>query len=327
MLLKFAKSNQPVIVILIPLIGLIIWYNPLSLSQNIQSTSQTAMPLYSLLHSILQPHIFVSKLVGLVLFLSISFYLNHLNTKYIFIAERTYLPSIIYITIVCIHINFKNLYPAIPATLFLLISIDRLFDSYKEEKLTYNVFDSGMLIGIASLFYFNMIFFIVFFWAALIIVRQFYWREWIYILMGISIPYLLLFSFYYMTNRSFEDIFQAINDNFLVHHKVLLNKIQYIAGGYILLLLLLASQYIIRIFPSKKILARKSFNLFLVAFLVSMAIYLFIPSASNEMIFITTIPVSFLISQYFIRPRKLRWLEIIFDLLIIVLILSQVILL
>jgi hypothetical protein len=325
-LLKFAKSNQPAIVVLIPLIGLVIWYNPFFVHHNFQGvTTMHEMPLYDLLLSILQMHPLLSKLLSFVIFIGVSFYLNHLNTKYIFIAERTYLPSIIYISIACILINIKGLYPSLPAALFLLIAIERLLDTYKDERLSYNVFDSGLLVGIASLFYFNILFFIIFFWIALLIVRKFYWREWLYILMGAFLPYLLLFSFYYLTNRNFELIFQPVKDNFIIHNKIHLSRIQDIAGIFIIVLILLASQYIMRIFSSKKILARKSYNLFLVAFLVSLAVYYCVPAASIDIIFIACIPVSFLVSHFFIRPRKSRWLEVIFDLLIIGLILTQLI--
>jgi hypothetical protein len=326
-LLKIAKSNQPVTLILIILIGLIIWYNPISKFLSVQETSSTAMPLYNVLQSLLQSHVILSRLLGFFFFLGISFYLNHLNTKFIFISERTYLPSLIYIIIVSIIINQKDFYPAMPATLFFLIAVERLLDLYKDEKLSYNVFDAGLLIGIASLFYFSIIFFIVFFWAALLTIRKFYWREWFYIIMGAILPYILLYSFYYLTNRNSEVLFIAIRDNFTFHGKIYLNKVQYIAGSYIVLLLLLSSQYIIRIFPSKKIFARKSFNLFLIAFLLSLAIYFIVPSVSIEIVFIGSIPFSYLISHYFIRPRKSRWIEFIFDLLIIILILTQVIML
>jgi hypothetical protein len=324
-LLKIAKSNQPFTLVLIIIIGLIIWYNPLLKYQSLHEASTASMPLYSVLQTILQSHIIFSKLLGFILFLGISFYLNHLNTKYIFISERTYLPSIIYIIIVSITIYNKNFYPTLPATLFFLIAIERLFDTYKDEKLSYNVFDAGLLIGIASLFYFSILFFIVFFWAVLLMIRKFYWREWLYVLMGAAVPYIFLFSFYYLTNRDNEIIFHAIKDNFIVHNNINLSKIQLIAGFYIILLLLLSSQYIIQIFPSKKIFARKSFNLFLIAFLLSLLIYFFIPCVSIELIFIGSIPLSFLISHFFIRPRKSRWIELIFDLLIIILILTQVI--
>ncbi len=324
MFLKIARSNQPVTVILIPFIGLIIWYNPLLIHQSTPNNTISSMPLENLLQILLLSHLFLSKLLGFILFLSISFYLNHLNTKYIFIEERTYLPSIVYIVITCILLNNKNYYPILPATLFFLMAIERIFDSYKDERLSYNVFDAGLLIGIASLFYFNIIFFIIFFWSILLIIRKFYWREWLYILMGAFVPYLLLFSFYYLTNRDNEVIFHAIKDNLIVHSKLFFSKMQYITGGYLLLLVLLSSQYIIRILPGKKIFARKSFNLFLIAFLISLAVLIIVPSASIEIIFIAGIPMSYLISHYFIRYKKSRLIIIIFDLLIIGFILTQV---
>lgn len=324
MLLKFAKSNQPATVILIPLIGLVLWYNPFFLHQNISEPALSAMPLYGFLLKSLQFSPFLTKFFGFVLFLSISLYLNHLNTKYIFISERTYLPSIFYIIICSLVSRNVTLFSALPAALFLLFAIERIFDSYKDEKLSYNVLDAGLLLGIASLFYFKIIFFVIFFWSVLLVIRKFYWREWLYVVLGVLVPYLLLLSLYYLFNKDNKVIFHAIKDNFTVYSHINLSKMQNISVSYLLLLLLLSSQYIIHIFSSKKIFQRKSYNLFLIAFLICVAIYFFIPSASLDLIYISAIPITFLFSNYFTRSRKSRWIVFLFDLLILMLILTQI---
>ncbi len=284
----------------------------------------TAMPLYNFFQNLTISYPFISKITGLLILLAVSIFLNHLNTKYILIPGRTYLPSIIYIVIVCGILKYKCLYPALPATFFLLLALERLFDLYKIEKLSYNSFDAGLLISLASLFYFNIIFFIVFIWIVLALIHQTYWREWLYVIIGASVPYIFLFSIYYLSNHDPHLIYKAIRENFSFHNKITLSKLQYITIGYISILIILASAHLIRVYPSTKIFPRKLFNLFLIAFLISVAIFFSVPSASFEMIFIGAVPLSFLVSHYFLTTRKTKLIEFIFDLFIIIFVISQI---
>jgi hypothetical protein len=86
--------------------------------------------------------------------------------------------------------------------------------------------------------------------------------------------------------------------------------------GFLAILILIAGQYIFKIMPSKKILPRKSYNLFLIEFFIVILIYFSIPSATSELVYIIALPVSMLLSHMFVTARKTKMLEIIFDLLI-----------
>lgn len=311
-------------VILIPVFCLLIWYNPFVQDQNLSSVEIAQMPLYSLLKSFIYTE-FLLKLAGLIFILAIALYLNHLNTKFIFIAERTYLPSIIYIFIFCSLIYKRELIPAMPAALLFLMAMERLYDSYKTEKLSYNVFDAGLLLGIASLFYFNITYFILFIWISLLLIRKFYWREWVFSVLGFTIPYYLVFSYYYLFDHNVRVFLLTIRDNILLHNKLAFTTIQYASGAFLILIILLASQYIMNVYAAKKIFTRKSYSLFLVIFLIFIAALLSIPSASIELITIGAIPLSFLLSHYFIRTYRPRFVDIVFDIFVIVFIVSQVV--
>jgi hypothetical protein len=281
------------------------------------------MPLNEVIQNLISPFSVASRIAGFILLLAIAFILNHQNTKYIFIPERSYMPAIIYLVIVCGLVSYRGYHPALPATIFLLLAFERMLDSYKNENLSYNPFDAGFLLGLGSLFYFNIIFFIVFLWAALAILRPFYWREWLYTLLGAAIPYFVLFSIYYLANLKTETIIIAIKSNFNFHATLDLNKSQLVFMGFLAILILLASQYILKIMPNKKILPRKSYNLFLIEFFIIILIFFCIPSATSELVYIIAVPVSMLISHFFVTARKTRLLEIVFDLLVVFLLVLQ----
>ena len=324
MLLRPAKSNQPIAVIIIPLICFAIWFNPL-IGVNINSHVDTSiMPFYAYLLKVFPPYTYISKLIGAILVVIIAFMISRLNTKFIIISERTYLPSIIYIFIVCGLIPNKELYSVLPAIIFFLIAFEKILDSFKFESLSYKIFDAALFLSIASLFYFNILFFIIFIWISIITLRPFHWREWVFILLGVFVPYFVLFSLYYLSNTSIEPILTAIKGNFIFETSFTINNAQYALVSILILLMLISSRFIMQVSSSKKILVRKSFNLFLWLFIITIAGYFAINSAGIEMVFIGAIPVSYLLSVFFITARQTRWMEILFDMFVISLIVTQV---
>jgi hypothetical protein len=315
--LKFSKSNQPGAVIVITLLSIIFWFNPFIKDIGAQGTDGASMPLFLVMEYLLPHHPLILKIVGFVLFLSIAFLINRLNTKFIFIPERTYLPAIIYIIIICGLITKKELLPVLPATILLLIAIERLLDSYKTESLSYNTFDAGLLLGIGSLFYFPLSYYMIFIWSALLILRQFYWREWLFTLIGYFLSYAVLYGIYYLIGRDHGEIFRAIKTTLTYHPLPCFTKVQWAMGGYLVLLILIASRYLIKIYSGKKILPRKAYNLFLIIFLLSIAIFVFVPSVSIEILIVASVSVSLLISHVFITAKKSKWLIILFDFFIL----------
>ena len=281
------------------------------------------MPLNEVIQNIIPPFSIASRITGFILLLIIAFLLNHQNTKYIFIPERSYMSAVIYLVIVCGLVTYRGYHPVLPATIFLLVALERMLDSFKNENLSYNPFDAGFLLGLGSLFYFNIIFFIILLWAAIAILRSFNIREWFFTLLGVAIPYFLLFSIYYLVNLKSENIIIALKSNFIFHNALDLSKAQYVFLGFLALLILIASQYILKIMPNKKILPRKSYNLFLIEFFIVILLYFSIPSAATELIYIIALPASMLLSHMFVTARKTRLLEITFDLLIVLLIVLQ----
>ena len=325
MFLKHAKSNQPIAVFFLPLLCLLLWFNPILPHADLAlDTSGIPMPLYRLILQIAPVFSFASRIISCILVITIAFMISRLNTKFIFIPERTYLPSFLYVFIICAAVPFKEIYPILPAIIFFLLALERILDSFKIESLSYSIFDASLLLGIASLFYFNIILYLLFIWISISAIRPFHWREWVFSVLGVSIPYLLLFSVYYLFDFPFNTIYASVKGSFATEMPLFLNKSHYIFIGFVALIVLIASPHILRVLSAKKILARKSYNLFLVLFLFTLSLFFLVKSASIDLVFMAAIPVSIMLAQYFISVRKSRWIETIFDLLIVLLLITQI---
>jgi hypothetical protein len=75
---------------------------------------------------------------------------------------------------------------------------------------------------------------------------------------------------------------------------------------------------------SKKIKSRKTFSLLIWAFLISLAVYFIMPSVSVEMIWITALPVSYFLTNYFLFIRKKLIPEIFLSVLFLLILLVQI---
>jgi hypothetical protein len=324
MILRSAKSNQPLMLVVIPLIILACWINPMTKS-NFIIDYNNVMPLYALFIEAFPPTGFMFGFLGYLLITTIVLLITRLNTKYMFIPERTYLPSIIYTIIVFSTIHIDVAHPLLIVILLFLLAFERLLDSYKNESLTYNAFDASLLIGIASLFYFNASFLLLFIWTLLSVIRPFYWREYVFTIIGYGLPYFFYIGIGYLIDLNMSDFYNAIETSFTQKVLAIFTSSEYIFLGFLFIILCISSQYIIKTMGSIKILARKSFNLFLFLFLLSLIMYIAIGSVTTEIIIISALPLSMVISNYFIVSRKSKWKEILFDLLILAFILSQVV--
>jgi hypothetical protein len=325
MFLKISKSKQPLLVFFIPVIGLLLWLKAIfGYWPNLPfDYSSHQMPLFSIIEEVLHNLASFSCLISCILVIICAVLLNRLNIKFILIAERTYLPAIFYIILSSSYYQIQKLNPALFSSVFLLFAIERVLDTYKLEHLAYEIFDAAFFIGVASLFHFNAIYFVIYIWAGLIIMRPFYWREWVYSVLGIVVPYIILFSIYYLADIHFDKVWTPIKYSFIETNHAQLNYQNFILFGYFIFIFIAASIHMVGTFPVIKILARRAFNLLLIFFWLSVIIWIFIPGASFEMLYIASIPVSLLFSHYFVTVKSKFIYEIFFDLLVLMIIALQ----
>jgi hypothetical protein len=75
---------------------------------------------------------------------------------------------------------------------------------------------------------------------------------------------------------------------------------------------------------TKKIKSRKTFSLMIWTFIISLIVYFALPSASIEIVWLTSIPVSYFLTHYFVFVKKKLLPEILFTLLFVFILLIQI---
>ncbi|NJK87582.1 MAG: hypothetical protein HC906_18025 [Bacteroidales bacterium] len=302
MFLKLFKSDRPITLFLIPFFTFLLWIPELYSDQVMTFHFDVkAAPLYLIFNDIPVNNPFLSRIVAFVFNLIISLLLVRLNSKFFFIPARTNLPAFIYLFIVSTIPALQRFNPVILATLLFLITIDRVLTSYKFEGTSFHYFDASLFIGISALFYLPSVYFILFVWAGLASFRPFKWREWMFTLVGFLLPFLFLFTYFFWTKAGFLANFNQLMINLKVQQSVFELSLYFKLFVLLMILfILIASIHLMSNYTTRKIQTRKFYMFFLLIFLISIFLYVTVSSIGLEIIYITAIPVTYLISHFFV---------------------------
>ncbi|MGA1978561.1 MAG: DUF6427 family protein [Bacteroidales bacterium] len=283
------------------------------------------MPLYGILKFLLGGHaapglIFTMLCLCLVLFLLVNF-----NTTVFFINERTFLPALFYILIIAVFPEYQIFNPVLPASLFLLLAMRCIINTYRKEGTAYDFFDAGIFISIGSLFYANLIWFGALVIIGIIMLRNANIREIIIALLGMAAPFVLTAGLYYVLGRDPGTLLSMVRDNLFERAPAVdFSRLKVIVLIYMGLMLIVSMVFLLSLMNSKKIKSRKTFSLLIWCFIISLALFFLMPSVSVEMIWITAIPAGYFLTHYFVFQKRKIFVEIVFSLFILLTALIQV---
>jgi hypothetical protein len=268
--------------------------------------------------SINQNTYFLLSLATILLLLVISFYLTRIAINYLIISLRSQFPAIFYLSISTFAFHQEIFSGALLSSFLLLICIDRLFESVNQKGLSYRFLDSGILLGIAGLFYFNILFLFPFFLMTQLILRPPSWRELIFVFLGMFLPFLYIFSIYFLQDINIKETWDKII-NWVFLERILQANKYFLAGiGVYIALILFSSIYALRKFTTNKIIIRKYYQLLFFLFVNLLLIFILIPSAGRELFYLFAIPASVPLSIYFTGCRNNFFNQFLFLVLLLV---------
>lgn len=316
MLLKVLRRRSPLYFILIPIIAFFLWFNAF-MNPVVLADSSMQMPLYQSILNILNCNPLYLNILGYIIILLIAYSLIQLNEQFIFIKQRTDLPSAIFILIASCATLANGLHPALISALLLLLSLNRVFKIYHGSQSIASAFDVGVLIGIASLFYLpTSLFFIWFIWA-LLILGHFKLREFLGGLIGFITPIFFACCWYFWQGNI--EVFIEKTKVIFNHHEALpqLATSQTLFWVFLALLSVVAIFFTIWGFEEKRVRSRKYLIIIVALFITSIVSGLLFPSAILAQTLIAAIPLSYVFSYYFVMNRNTKISEILFGILVV----------
>lgn len=312
MLLKALKSNQPYHFLLIPLFALALWIRSLVHTEAFPFyAGEDMMILYKPVIILLGKNLLLNHISALIFTILLAFLILKLNVQYGFIKVRSFLPPSLFVLITSGMPDLHAMHPVYPATLFLVLAIDRIFNSFDKEIIHSNAFDAGIFLAIGSLFYLNLVFFFPLLWFGFIIIKpKVNWREYILTTIGFVLPWLGALIYYLIAGRQ-DELWNTLQMNFTSPQIFLRENLPIqIYVGYLVLLTLLGSIFLLSQYDDRRISSRKFFKVFFWIFLISIVLIAANPAVSQEIIIILAFPLTFLISNFFIFMKRQVWGEI-----------------
>jgi len=316
MLLKVFRRRSPIYFILIPIIAFLLWFNAFQ-NPVLLAEYSLQMPLYQSLLCILDCNPLYLNIFGFLIILIISYSLIQLNEQFIFIKQRTDLPSALFIILASCAVLVNGLHPALISALLLLLSLNRVFKIYHGTRNVSSAFDVGVLIGLASLFYLpTSLFFVWFIWA-LVILGAFRLREFMGGLIGFITP-LFFICCWLFWQGNLEDFIDQTKMIFEHQEQFVDFSISHILYWIFLALLSLISIFFtIWGFEEKRVRSRKYLLILVALFITSIASGIIFPSAILAQIFIAAVPLSYIFSYFFVMNRNTKISEILFGILVL----------
>lgn len=326
MILRILKSNRTVNLILFPLFGVLLWLRSFLVPNSYPFFSgENKNVLYIIISKITDGYNIIQVLISLLLVIFIAFLIQQVNDKYSFIRARTKLPAAIFVIIVGGFINMHTLHPVFFAAIFLVLAIHSFFAIFNNPTTFPSIFNSGFFLGIGTLFYFNLFIVVPAFLIGIIILcREIQWREFVILILGFLVPFIFAFGFAFYTDQ-FSELVNTYEQNFItpVNHFKTELALQ-IFLSLLVIFTAIGSIKLLQQYDSRKISTRKYYTVFLLIFIFTILSFVFIPAASVEMLVISVVPVTFLVSNLFISIESRFWGELLFTLLVAMVIFMQI---
>ncbi len=176
MLVSIFRSNQPVV-----LVGLLILVPVLFGAAFLQLAAhpELAMPLYELIGSVVKGSALVQGSFSILVIMLIGVQLTILVNDAELMERRTHLPALLFPLLLAAFGPMAPLDPALAGMPFVIPALQRAWTMSNTGKVMGALFDAGMLLGIAALFYLPYAFLVVVIWASISVIRPFQLREYI----------------------------------------------------------------------------------------------------------------------------------------------------
>lgn len=316
MLFNLYKSNSPAMHVLTVLIAVVLWLPIFGNPQWMPSISEGSA-FYNEYICSLFANVWGTQLVAFALMLIEAFLLLRIDLKFIIVENKTILPPLFFVLTVSSLAPNYNLLPVMLANLFFMFAMMRILDSERMYGMSKPYFESGLLIGIGSLFYPPLVATMFFVFATQFVIRFFNMREFLASILGYITPFAFYLFGMFMTDQPtvfFERMSQvSLTQAFTIN----LNIVQYSAIGFSVLVIILALFTMSQCIRMYKVTTRKYFSLFFWLTLLSVATFFVIPCSGLTLLVFAAISLSFIASLYFMEIRHNAIAEILFLLIIV----------
>ena len=325
MLLRLFNNKSVYSAILIPLVALLFWIEPLRVPITLVSVpGEGMMPLYTFFAIFFSGSTIWPVVTGFILLLLNALILSLLSYEFQFLQHRTFLPAILYVSIVSSFPSLQTFHPVYPATFFVLLAVYFIFSTYHRKNEISSTFNASFLLSIGALFYLPVLTILPLIWISIFVLQKSdNWRLLVIPLIGITLPWLLLWSFLFVSGSDQTFIASILQGVKSVNNQFIFNIGFLIVTVFIFLLSAFGSISLVNSVSIRKMSTRKYFIILYWMLGLSIPSVFLLSSTGLGIIAVSTVPVSFLISYFFMAGKRGFWREFLFLLFMATLVASH----
>ncbi len=212
MLLRVFRQNQPVALLLLALLVLVIWPGTAMDAPAAGVRLREGMPLYALLAPIWTAPLWVQWVVGVVLATGVAVQLDIVGNGAELFERRNHLPALLFVLLMAVGPGGAWPDPALLGMPWVLWSLARTWGVQGRSTALGPLFDAGLLLGIATLWYLPYAFLLVVLWASVSVMRPFQWREYVLPVLGLGVVLFLCWGVMTVLDSAGWDPVRTVSD-------------------------------------------------------------------------------------------------------------------
>ena len=269
----------------------------------------TGMPFYNLIFGAIHTTPALNHFVAMLIMMLISYMLIRIGVRDRLLQQRSLMPATFFILFTAALPAAREVSPALTGSLFYLFCFFILFEVQDKKPDTLLIFAASLVLVLGSMFCLKLIWFVPLIWVSLWTVRSVTWRELFYPVVAYMLLALFLFTWFWGVRENGADFGALVAKNMAFtgsfepyHFSV------YILYGFILMLVGIASIYMMNRFQSMKIMVQNIYQVMFYMFLAGILYFLFIARFDPASLVFIALPVTFVLSNYFHR-KKSPWIH------------------
>jgi len=273
--------------------------------------SDSFSPVYKWINGWFINKFFLRRLTAFVLFSLEVVILLYSTFKSNVFDKNTFIAALVYIVASGFY-AVQNFTPILVANLFIIIGFSTLIKVISEKKSLFEFFNVSVLFALSSMIYPPYIFLFLFLLFATVVIRSKFTKEFIIVLVGFLVSYLLYTEILFLNNYNFSglnEIYNVFSNRVLKFPTSIYDKVFW---GVFLIYFVVANFYILSYVNTKEIEKRTIFQLNFTFFVFLALVYLLVPTVRVEFLSSLMIPVSYLLGDYFVNLKTKRINKIFF---------------
>ncbi len=269
-------------------------------------TGFSGMPFYNLIFGAVHKSPVLDRIIAMAFMILIGYMLIRIGARYVLLPIRSFMPALFFILVSAALPESRQVSPALVGSIFYIFCFAILFDVNDKPPDTFSVFTAGIVLALGGMFYLKLIWFLPLIWISLGTLRTVTWRELLYPVITYILMGLFLFTWYWGIMDQGAQFSELITRNLAfegsLEHLFHINHFSVlIYYGFIMLLVIAASVYMIARFQSRKTVVQNIYQVLFYIFIAGVLFFTLIARFETAALIFIAFPVSYILSNFFHR--------------------------